>query len=110
MCTTDLCNANDFNFHTERANQLFGLNSAVESQQSAAASKKPVTIITPSPIDKADNTEELDVTKILDRDQERTETLWTENSVDLVGDETVETPRSPRQTQGNLERTYLRLF
>ena len=104
MCTTDLCNANDFNFHTERANQLFGLNSAVESQQSAAASKKPVTIITPSPIDKADHTEELDVTKILDRDQERTETLWTENSVDLVGDETVEAPRSPRQTQGNLEK------
>jgi len=23
MCTTDLCNANDYNIHTERANQLF---------------------------------------------------------------------------------------
>ena len=104
MCTTDLCNANDFNFHTERANQLFGIDKALESKQQSAAitSKKPVTIITPSPIAKKSDTEEVEVTKILDRDQERTETLWTENSVDLIGDETVENPRSPRQTQGKL--------
>ena len=24
MCTSDLCNAQDYNFHTERANRLFG--------------------------------------------------------------------------------------
>ena len=107
MCTTDLCNANDFNFHTERAHQLFGLNQeeAIEDSKTST-SKHAVTIITPSPIDTAPEeltTEEVDVTQIVERDnQERTETLWTEqNSVDLVGDESVENPRSPRQAQGN---------
>ena len=103
MCTTDLCNANDFNFHTERANQLFGLNQAEAIEDSkSSTSKHAVTIVTPSPIE--DRTlEEVEVTKILERDLERTETLWSEqNSVDLVGDETVDNPRSPRQTQGNI--------
>jgi len=105
MCTTDLCNANDFNFHTERANQLFGLNQAEAIEDSkSSTSKHAVTIVTPSPIE--DRTlEEVEVTKILERDLERTETLWSEqNSVDLVGDETVDNPRSPRQTQGNFDK------
>jgi len=67
MCTTDLCNANDYNFHTERANRLFGRPQTSEavkspffpptsgrSQNSAATSsatsrqKTKVTVVTPS--------------------------------------------------------------
>ena len=61
MCTSDLCNANDYNFHTERANRLFGrpqTSEAVRSpffpptsggSSSASASRNnQVTIVTPS--------------------------------------------------------------
>ena len=34
MCTSDLCNANDYNFHTERANRLFGRPQTSEAVRS----------------------------------------------------------------------------
>jgi hypothetical protein len=39
MCTTDLCNANDYNIHTERANQLFS-----KSKKSDLPAKEAVTL------------------------------------------------------------------
>lgn len=95
MCTTDLCNANDYNFHTERANRLFGRPQTSEavkspffpptsgrSQNSAATSsatsrqKTKVTVVTPSSnlvedeiIEDLDykSTQEVDIVKVHDR-------------------------------------------
>ena len=94
MCTTDLCNANDYNFHTERANRLFGRPQTSEavkspffpptsgrSRSSEATSsatsrqKTQVTIVTPSSnlvedeIEDLDykSTQEVDIVKVHDR-------------------------------------------
>ena len=68
-----------------------------------------MTIITPStPNEVVDLTEEevVDVVKVQDGDQERTETLWTDKIDDLLVEETTddltEAPRSPRQSQGTI--------
>ena len=145
MCTSDLCNANDYNFHTERANRLFGRPQTSEAVRSpffpptasgggrssssssavSASRNNQVTIVTPSSNlvedeqnetleDHVDHdiiaTQEVDIVKIHDRDQERIETLWTDRFEDLLVAEESETseetevPRSPRQTQGKTER------
>lgn len=117
MCTTDLCNANDYNLHTERANRLFGKppqqSEAVRSpffpptgSASSSSRDSQVTIVTPSSnLVEEDSNEEVDAVKVHDRDQERTETLWTDKFDDLLVEESVddftEAPRLPRQTQGN---------
>jgi hypothetical protein len=119
MCTTDLCNANDYNFHTERANQLFGRppqSAAVVSPFSTVAaatlqSRIPVTIVTPSSTNLEENdiidiTEEVDSTKVQeDGGKERTEVLWSEKKVDddLFKEQEAdaaseELPRFPRQS------------
>ena len=143
MCTTDLCNAQDYNFHTERANRLFGKPPQSEavrspffpptgsrtspiSESTSQNRKYALTIVTPSSnlveedlfgqadqkndiIDEdfdSEATEEVDVVKVLDMDQERIESLWTDNIDDLLVDETIEdlteAPRAPRQTQGKI--------
>ena len=67
MCTSDLCNANDYNFHTERANRLFGrpqtseavrspffpptssgIRSRNTSSSSSSSRNTKVTVVTPS--------------------------------------------------------------
>ena len=81
-----------------------------------------MTIVTPSSNlveDEDDNdtleedaiiaTQEVDIVKVHDRDQERIETLWTDRFEDLLVAEESETeeteaPRSPRQTQGKTEK------
>lgn len=112
MCTTDLCNANDYNFHTERANRLFRKPPTSEAVRSpffppTSRNSAQVTVVTPSSnLVEDDDTEVLDTVKVNDRDQERTETLWKNKFDDLLVEETVdditeeENPRSPRQAQG----------
>ena len=107
MCTTDLCNANDFNFHTERANQLFDLFTRPQTSTSK------VTIVTPSPKEvEADNeVVERGTIRVKDGDQERTETLWSEKNIELFVDESKDevTARSPRQTQGSIKKALNRM-
>ena len=96
MCTTDLCNANDYNFHTERANRLFGRpqtseavkspffpptsgrsrSSSVATSSATSRQKTQVTIVTPSSnlvedenIEDLDykSTQEVDIVKVHDR-------------------------------------------
>ena len=101
MCTTDLCNANDYNLHTERANRLFGKppqSEAVRSpffpptgSASSTSRDSQVTIVTPSSnLVEDDSNEEVDAVKVHDRDQERTETLWTDKFDDLLVEESVD--------------------
>ena len=118
MCTTDLCNANDYNFHTERVNQLLDL--FARPQTSSSTSK--LTIITPESTASSASSNYNEVVevkpsnhgvvvverksvRVKDGAQERTETLWSDKNIELfVDDETKEevTARSPRQTQGSI--------
>ena len=120
MCTTDLCNANDYNFHTERVNQLLDL---FARPQTSSTSK--ITIVTPkstslqSSAASSNHNEVVEVkpssngvgvvverksVRVKDGAQERTETLWSDQNIELFVDETKEevTARSPRQTQGSI--------
>ncbi len=94
MCTTDLCNANDYNFHTERANRLFRKQPQSEAVRSpffppttgssaSSSRNSQVTIVTPS--SNLVEAEEVDAVKVHERDQERIETLWTDKFEDLLG-------------------------
>lgn len=99
MCTTDLCNANDFNIHTERIQQLIDLFTRPQTSTSK------VTVVTPASVESTNEVlERRDYSvKVKDGNQERTETIWSEKNIELFVDETKEevTARSPRQTQGN---------
>ena len=93
MCTSDLCNANDYNFHTERANRLFGRPQTSEavrspffpptssrsrnssSVSSSSSRNSQVTVVTPSSNlveddiieDENVSTQEVDIVKVHDR-------------------------------------------
>ena len=93
MCTSDLCNANDYNFHTERANRLFGRPQTSEavrspffpptssrsrnssSVSSSSSRNSKVTVVTPSSNlveddiieDENVSTQEVDIVKVHDR-------------------------------------------
>ena len=99
MCTTDLCNANDFNIHTERIQQLIDLFTRPQTSTSK------VTVVTPASVESTNEVlERRDYSvKVKDGNQERTENIWSEKNIELFVDETKEdaTARSPRQTQGN---------
>ena len=117
MCTTDLCNANDYNFHTERVNQLLDL---FARPQTSSTSK--LTIVTPESTASSASSNHNEVVevkpssngvgvvverksvRVKDGAQERTETLWSDQNIELFVDETKEevTARSPRQTQGSI--------
>ena len=100
MCTTDLCNANDFNIHTERIQQLIDLFTRPQTSTSK------VTVVTPASVESTNEVlERRDYSvKVKDGDQERTENIWSEKNIELFVDESKDevTARSPRQTQGNI--------
>ncbi len=102
MCTTDLCNANDYDFHIERANELFGRTSTFRPVTSSASrnavtrgnftgrgdrdDNSLVTIVTPSPNKKRGHTNKADQNEVVEEvnstslkevgGQQRTEVLW----------------------------------
>ena len=115
MCTTDLCNANDYNFHTERVNQLLDLfarpqtSSKItivtpESTASSSASSNHNEVVEVKPSSNNGVVVERKSVRVKDGAQERTETLWSDQNIELFVDETKEevTARSPRQTQGSI--------
>lgn len=128
MCTTDLCNANDYNIHTERANQLFSksknndlpdkeavtLAVTGDANKSLSSNRNPLNIIAledkgaridarPTPDGSLTSSRDSQSSKVVSKvivegNDERLEVLL-EGDANLVSEEDEINRRTPRQVR-----------